>query len=207
MAGLDAAYACPCAEVKVPEEAQKEIDFKKGLSYSYTPAFRKDFNAAISSAKAAVSKHIGERNIAIISDIDETLLDNREDYAKHEKFTWDEFTQWIEDAHAPLLKPTADLLAWARKKGVVIILLTGRQEKLRRATMENLVRNQVAYDALYMRPNGDHSSAIDFKSGVRKQVEAMGFKIILNIGDQYSDLLGGYSENCEKLPNRIYWVK
>lgn len=35
----------------------------------------------------------------------------------------------------------------------------------------------------------------------------MGFKIVVNIGDQVSDLVGGYALDCEKLPNKMYFVK
>ncbi len=32
----------------------------------------------------------------------------------------------------------------------------------------------------------------------------MGYAIIVNIGDQYSDLKGGYCETVYKIPNHIY---
>jgi hypothetical protein len=35
----------------------------------------------------------------------------------------------------------------------------------------------------------------------------MGFKIVVNIGDQDSDLAGGFALDGEKLPNKLYFVQ
>ena len=58
-----------------------------------------------------------------------------------------------------------------------------------------------------MKPNDyDKNSVIPYKTGSRKSVEGEGYKIIVNIGDQWSDLAGGYSERVFKLPNPYYYV-
>jgi len=41
----------------------------------------------------------------------------------------------------------------------------------------------------------------------RSQIEADGYTIIANIGDQASDLQGGHAEKTFKLPNPFYIVK
>ncbi len=104
------------------------------------------------------------------------------------------------------MKQTAELLDWARKKGFAIFFVTGRPESLRAATIRNLVRNGIAYDGLYLRADKDNRSAIDVKTEIRRKIELMGFKVVVNIGDQVSDLVGGYAVDCEKLPNKIYFV-
>jgi hypothetical protein len=52
-----------------------------------------------------------------------------------------------------------------------------------------------------MRPKGYMGRAEVMKSGLRYSIERLGYKIILNIGDQESDLAGGFSERTYKLPN------
>ena len=47
-------------------------------------------------------------------------------------------------------------------------------------------------------------SLVPYKSGARKAIEQRGFTILANVGDQQSDLAGGYSERTYKLPNPIY---
>jgi hypothetical protein len=50
------------------------------------------------------------------------------------------------------------------------------------------------------------STAIEYKTAMRKQIEAKGYDIILNIGDQDSDLAGGYADKAYKLPNPYYYI-
>ena len=58
-----------------------------------------------------------------------------------------------------------------------------------------------------MEPRGAHyKSAADFKAPHRAAIEKQGYKIILNIGDQPSDLAGGYSEKTVLLPNPYYRI-
>lgn len=47
-------------------------------------------------------------------------------------------------------------------------------------------------------------SCKEFKTHMRQQIEAKGYKILLNIGDQDSDIEGGYAECAVKLPNLLY---
>lgn len=46
----------------------------------------------------------------------------------------------------------------------------------------------------------------DFKSQARQAIEADGHTIIANVGDQLSDLTGGYAERCFKVPNPFYFI-
>ncbi len=48
---------------------------------------------------------------------------------------------------------------------------------------------------------------MQYKSGTRKHIEDdLGYEIIANFGDQYSDLQGGYANRTYKLPNPTYFV-
>ena len=78
---------------------------------------------------------------------------------------------------------------------------------MRADTIANLVKRQVAYDGLLMRKEGDRGGAESVKVPLREEVEKMGFTIVVNIGDQWSDLAGGHAIDCEKLPNKIYLVE
>lgn len=186
------------------------IGNQEGLAFAKTEEYQKEFAEAIEDAKKACEQYLKEnpdaKNMAVVADIDETVLDNRPHFEKSPKFNWNKFVEWAEESSAPSLKPTAEFLDWARKNGFAIFFVTGRPETLRAATIRNMVRNGIAYDGLYLRPKGDKRSAIEVKTAIRKQIEDMGFKIVVNIGDQVSDLVGGYSVDCEKLPNKLYFV-
>ena len=47
---------------------------------------------------------------------------------------------------------------------------------------------------------------IPFKSAARGEIEAKGYHIVVNIGDQYSVLAGGYAERVFKLPDPFYYI-
>jgi HAD superfamily, subfamily IIIB (Acid phosphatase) len=49
-------------------------------------------------------------------------------------------------------------------------------------------------------------SAVAYKSGVRHRLTEQGYWIIVNIGDWWSDLDGGYAEATIKLPNPMYYI-
>lgn len=196
----------PAGEAKLHPEEAFEDNAPAGIKFSRTAQYKADFRTAIDGARKAATKFLGQKNVAIVADIDETLLDNREFFAAHPEFKWSEFNAWIEEARAPALKPTAEFLAWARKNGFAVFLITGRMEKMRRGTIKNLIHANISYDGLFMRANGDKRPAQEIKTPFREAIEKMGFKVVVNIGDQWSDLVGGYAEDCEKLPNRMYFV-
>jgi predicted secreted acid phosphatase len=45
-----------------------------------------------------------------------------------------------------------------------------------------------------------------FKATKRSEIVEQGYTIVLNMGDQLSDLEGGYAERTFKLPNPFYWI-
>ncbi|MGE5273756.1 MAG: HAD family acid phosphatase [Verrucomicrobiota bacterium] len=47
---------------------------------------------------------------------------------------------------------------------------------------------------------------IRYKSGVRAHIEALGWDIVGNFGDQFSDLTGGFADKTFKLPNPSYFL-
>ena len=200
------AVACPCGEIKAPESTTRSFTIPDGLAYMKSPDYKKEFARAVSNAKQACRKHLGEKDVSIVSDIDETVLDNSPYFIENPNSAWTEWNKWMVESKAPPLKPTADFLAWARKNGFAVFLITGRSENARKDTIANLLRAGIVYDGLYMRPVGEHVSTQSMKTQWRKQIADLGFKTIVNIGDQYSDLVGGYAEDCEKLPNKLYYV-
>jgi predicted secreted acid phosphatase len=58
--------------------------------------------------------------------------------------------------------------------------------------------------------NGDGTrgacSTIEYKSGTRGHIEDLGFRVVGNFGDQYSDLIGGHADHTYKVPNPTYYL-
>ena len=58
-----------------------------------------------------------------------------------------------------------------------------------------------------MRMPDSPERAADFKSGERKKLKDAGYTIVVNIGDQDSDLAGEPSLRSFKLPNPFYYLR
>ena len=53
---------------------------------------------------------------------------------------------------------------------------------------------------------GTSCATIPYKSGTRAYIESQGYNIVADIGDQFSDLLGGYADKTFKMPNPNYYL-
>jgi acid phosphatase len=100
------------------------------------------------------------------------------------------------------------LFNFVKSKGIAIFFITGRYESGRDLTVRTLqAAGYSGWEDLQMRLIGNSDPARIMKASVRQSIERKGYKIILNIGDQLSDLSGGYSERTYKLPNPFYFVE
>ena len=107
---------------------------------------------------------------------------------------------------ATVIAPTRDVFNTAKDRGAAIFFITGRSESLRAVTERNLADvGYTGYTRLIMEPPAAHYvSAVDYKAPQRQAIEQEGYTIIANIGDQPSDLDGGFSERTFLLPNPFY---
>lgn len=113
---------------------------------------------------------------------------------------------WENDANAPALAPILQLYGVARTNQVAVFFVTGRFEAERTVTEANLRRaGYDSWDGLFMRAAGSAAaSAADFKAPARAHIAAMGYTILANVGDQPSDLAGGFARRAFLLPNPFY---
>lgn len=145
--------------------------------------------------------------LALVLDIDETSLSNYTKMAEHDFVTTrEQLHEEILAANSPAIKPMLNLYNDAIKHGVKVFFITGRNESERAATQQNL--NNAGFDnwaGLYLRPdNYKKPSIVPFKSQTRALIAQQGYTIIASIGDQDSDITGGYAEKGFKLPNPFY---
>jgi predicted secreted acid phosphatase len=93
---------------------------------------------------------------------------------------------------------------------VSVFFITGRydDEKLRDVTIKNLqAAGYEGWAGLVLRPStAGNMSIAGYKSSEREKIAAQGYSIIVNVGDQQSDLDGGYAERAYKLPNPFYYL-
>jgi acid phosphatase len=156
--------------------------------------------------------------LAIVVDIDETALSNLPSIRANDygfiiagpcdlpRGPCGLFT-WIGMARAEPIRPVLALVRLARERGVAVFFLTGRPERLRAATEANLRAAGYEWTGLLLKPDDlTTKSAADFKAPERKKLQDQGYTVIVNIGDQMSDLDGGFAERTYKLPNPFYFI-
>ncbi len=142
---------------------------------------------------------------AVVFDIDETTLDNYENL-KADKFAVvnESSTAWIISGKAPAIRGSKKIYDEAVSKGIYVFFITGRAESLRTATENNLnLAGYTKYEKMIMHDKTGETALV-YKTAARAVVERSGYRIILSVGDQDSDLLGGYTLNILKLPNPMY---
>jgi acid phosphatase len=155
---------------------------------------------------------------AIVLDIDETSLSNWPAYKAN---GWGRIVAgecsldpgpcglraWQASRQAKALTPTLALVTRAKALSVAVFFVSARPPRLREATERNLREQGYAWDEVIVLPEGaSFRSAVDFKAPERKKIAERGFTILLVMGDQQSDLAGGYAERTFKLPNPVYFL-
>lgn len=171
---------------------------------------------------------------AVVFDADDTTLwtYDMEDAAM--KFNFDPALQnvWVQEQRFPATPGMPRVVRAAAAGGCKVVGLTGRNSSQRLATLGNLAKyyydkddHRLFKDQYYFTKwnsatgeqppayvdcttDGNAAcSTIEYKSSTRKYVEDhFGFRIIANLGDQYSDLKGGHSDRAVKLPNPTYYL-
>jgi predicted secreted acid phosphatase len=183
------------------------------VAYVESGACDSDIKAVIAPAvtfvtERAAAKRLGER-LAAVLDIDETAISNfaqmrAQDFGDVPS-VWD---AWVARGEAPAIAPVLEFFRAARVAGVEVIFITGRRESDRSGSEKNLRAAGFGdYAALWLKPNGANSSTEQFKTETRRRSEAEGRPIVANIGDQASDLAGGFSERTYRVPGPFYQTK
>ena len=143
--------------------------------------------------------------LAVVLDIDETVLDNSPFQAKQilENFNypahWDE---WINKEEAQPVPGSLEFLQYADSKGIVIFYISNRKHKNLNATINNL--NKFGY------PQADSShimlrTTTSSKEVRRQKVLDQGLKIALLIGDNLDDMSAEFEvEDADKRKEATY---
>ena len=146
---------------------------------------------------------------ALVLDIDETSLSNYSFLAASDfKGAVGALAGALAAADSPAVGPTLKLFNWARDNKVAVFFITGRPGAIpgvRDLTIENLEgAGYEGWNELYLNDDGEPTK--EYKSSTRGEIEDAGFKILVNVGDQESDLSGGNALRGFKLPNPYYFI-
>lgn len=193
------------------EPANLDVLKHEITAYVDTGKYREDIAAVAAEAMAWLERRAaqGGLRLTMIFDLDETLISNWS-HMKQMGFAYvpAAWRAWVQSGSAPAIEPVRDVYRTARRLGIDVVFLTGRDESDRTGTEKNLRSIGCGdYAALLFQPNLTKESTGEFKAATRGRLEAEGRVIIANIGDQESDLTGGHAEKTFKLPNPFYVTK
>jgi acid phosphatase len=165
---------------------------------------------AIAFLRRRAARKGATEKLALVLDIDETSLSN---YAELQQSGFNyvkrDWNAWIDEAQAPVIPGTLRLYKEAQKLGVSVLFITGRSELQRAATERNLTTQGFTdWQKLILRPASAASqSTTAYKSSMRAQLVREGYKLVLNVGDQWSDLQGQpEAEFSVKYPDPFYLI-
>jgi acid phosphatase len=176
----------------------------------YAKDLDRQADEAIAFLRVRAAHRTSQEKLAMVLDIDETTLSNYDEMLKAD-FAYDSkaFGAWIESGQAPAIPGTLRLYQEAQRLGVRVFFITGRAEEQRAATEKNL-RSQGFdhWQQLTLRSAAQAKQAtIAYKSSARAGIQAQGYKIVLSVGDQWSDLKGQPgAEFSVKYPDPFYYL-
>jgi hypothetical protein len=159
-----------------------------------------------------------QRNKAIVLDIDDTTL-NTYNYEIYSNFVYDPTTNadFVNAAAFPAVFGMPRLVHEAKADGYTIFFLTGRPTSQMSGTVTNLTKvgyPMVPADHIFLKDLTDpwlsscapNCTTTQYKSLTRQHIQSLGFRIIGNFGDQFSDLRGGFAARRFKIPNPMYFL-
>jgi predicted secreted acid phosphatase len=182
-------------------------------------------HAAKFLTRQAHKKHHGQK--AILFDVDDTTL-NTYSYEIYSNFVYNPTTNayFVNAGSAdvfPAVPGMVDLEKKAIHEGYTVFFLTGRPKNAttdqKPGTLANLrdAGYDVVDDQVYLKDASGATepwlsscapscTTIQYKSLTRQYIESLGYDIVANFGDQYSDLSGGFADKTYKIPNPMYYL-
>ncbi|HYC07734.1 MAG TPA: HAD family acid phosphatase [Candidatus Binatia bacterium] len=145
-------------------------------------------------------------------------------------------SQFVTNQQFPAVPGMVAMADKAKAMGYAIFWITGRGAAQEAATLGNLTSDGIGVDAGYPNPTtlndgedglftkpavadypaylktacaGDPNGScttIHYKSATRQHIESLGYDIVANFGDQFSDLKGGFADRTFKMPNPNYYL-
>lgn len=135
---------------------------------------------------------------AIITDIDETFLDNSPNSIHQallgkdfEESSWD---QWVNRASADTISGSLEFFQYAASKNVAIFYVTNRTENGRKATIENLKRFHFPFaDDAHLIMKTNTSSKEYRRESIKKD-----YNVILYLGDNLGDFSAIFDKKSQE---------
>ncbi len=200
------------------------IDGKPIHTFSPTGAYADEVGGIVDGAESylqrppAIRGSLNLKTKAVLFDVDDTTLSSYS-YEIYSNFVYDPTSNaaFVNGDVFRAVPHMVDLEHYAESRGYRIFFLTGRPESQRVGTIQNLTDEgfDVQGSKLYMKdygvdtwlsPCATSCTTTQYKTLTRAHIESLGYDIVANFGDQYSDLNGGFADQTYKMPNPMYYL-
>ncbi|QPP06132.1 hydrolase [Streptomyces bathyalis] len=165
-----------------------DVSTREDVDYE---TWKRDVSAVTDEARPYLEERISQgagEKMAIVLDIDNTSLET------HFHPIW--------ELPTPPVQQTLDLARYADSRGVDVFFVTARPGIIHSLTKDNLEKAGFPIDGLYLRDLPDIFDEVSkYKTAKRAEIESKGYKIIANIGNTPTDMVGGHAEKTFKLPD------
>ncbi|WP_328942778.1 hydrolase [Streptomyces sp. NBC_00250] len=178
----------PAASAADPDSHSTSTAAIKDVDYT---TWLRDVAAVVDEARPYIeerSENAGREKQAIVLDIDNSSLET------------DFHPFW--ELPTPAIADVRTLVRNAHARGVDVFFVTARPGIIYSLTDWNLKQAGYPVDGLYVRSLPDLFAEVGaYKTAQRAKIEAKGYTIIANIGNNTTDLVGGHAERTFKLPD------
>lgn len=182
------------------------------ISYYESSVYENEVRKILEQAKSVIQLQDVLDKFAIVLDIDETSLNHYYPF-KEAGFPQNEnhevWAQLISKATGTPIRPTLEFYLYCLEKGLKVFFISARLAEYLDVTKQALRSAGYAeFEDVFVFPEevNEYEAGYfkNFKAQRRKYIESLGYKILISIGDQSSDLKGGYTLNTFQLPNYLY---
>lgn len=174
-------------------DVQKEVDMKMypvlwhQTSAEYRALCYQAFNVAKTYIETLIPNREPNEKFAIITDLDETIIDNSYLEAKQIKegkeYSSARWKEWVNMSAATGVPGAVEFLQWAASRNITIFYISNRSVSDVKPTLANLIKLQL--------PNADEEHMLflsaESTKEPRRQIVAKDHKIVMLMGDNLND--------------------
>lgn len=155
----------------------------------------------VEQIKLQLTDKQANHNDVFVLDIDETIITCAN--VKHLFKTKNDIFRWQHKGNFAGVQQIVELYHWLKQHGYQIAFITGRKQSVEKPTLANLQRvvgESLNTDFIFFKPKSSKDTQA-YKIEARRWLYNNGYRVVGNLGDQPTDLEGGYADHTWLLPS------
>lgn len=156
------------------------------------------YNIATERLEVLKKEHEGEENLAVILDIDETVLKNyyylAQQFLGKEEYKNMSFSSWVKEERGTIIEGAEEFLDKAKELNIEVYYITNRASKTKKATINNLTKLNLPY------ADEEHVLLKESSSSKEERVNKVkeNHNVLMYLGDNLGDFPEGFYKKSNK---------